>query len=53
MTLKMTPAMAAGVSDHIWMVAEIVDVMHAREEYIRAAEFEAAFAGLESQKCHD
>ncbi len=48
MTLKKTPAMAAGVSDHIWTIGEIVDVMQAREERIRAAEFEEAFAMLET-----
>lgn len=48
MTLKKTPAMAAGVSDHVWSIAEVVDVMEAREERIRAAEFEAAFAMLET-----
>ncbi len=47
MALKKTPAMAAGVSDHIWVIADIVDVMQAREERIRAAEFEQAFARVE------
>lgn len=30
-TLKVTPAMAAGVSKRLWEMADIVDVLEARE----------------------
>jgi hypothetical protein len=30
-TLRITPAMAAGVSDHVWSVAEIVAIIAQRE----------------------
>lgn len=31
-TLKMTPAMAAGVTDRLWEVADMVNVLEAWEE---------------------
>jgi hypothetical protein len=37
-TLRVTPAMEAGVSDHVWSVEEIVGLLEAREAY--AAETE-------------
>ena len=36
-TLRMTPAMAAGIADHIWGVEEIVGLLNATESETRAA----------------
>jgi hypothetical protein len=39
-TLRITPAMAAGVTDRLWNVADIVDVLEKwerRQEYARIA----------------
>jgi hypothetical protein len=30
-TLRVTPAMEAGVSSHVWSIGEIVDLLDARE----------------------
>ncbi len=32
MTLGMTPAMAAGLSDHAWSIEELVGLLEAREQ---------------------
>ncbi len=31
-TLRVTPAMAAGISNHVWAVDEIVDLLDTRNE---------------------
>lgn len=52
---RQTPAMAAGLADHVWTLNEIVEMTQAYEEEMLNAEFEAAFAKLERKtkpKCH-
>ena len=44
MTLKETPAQAAGLADHRWTMKELVEMMDAHFERKTEAEFEAAFA---------
>jgi hypothetical protein len=34
-TLKMTPAMAAGVTKHLWEIGDIIDVLEAWEHSAR------------------
>jgi IS1 family transposase len=43
MTLKKTPAQAAGLSDHVWSMEEIVRMMDSRQQEQEEAAFEAAF----------
>jgi IS1 family transposase len=43
MTLKQTPAQAAGVADHQWTLEEVVEMMDAHFEAKLTAEFERAF----------
>jgi len=35
-TLRVTPAMAAGVTDHVWEISEIVELLEKREEKLAA-----------------
>ena len=35
-TLKITPAMAAGVTDRLWEIADIVELLEAREKVAEA-----------------
>ena len=44
MTLKQTPAQAAGVTDRQWTMQDIICMMDEHHEAKQAAEFEAAFA---------
>ncbi len=43
-TLKMTPAMAAGITDRIWSVADIVKLIEENEEHTLIAKRQAQFA---------
>jgi hypothetical protein len=36
MTLGTTPAMAAGIADHIWSVEEIIGLLEKREQAVAA-----------------
>jgi hypothetical protein len=42
-TVKTAPAVAAGVADHIWTIAEIVEMIDAHQAEIVNARFEKAF----------
>lgn len=42
-TLKQTPAMAAGISDHVWSMDEIVQMVRHYHSQKLASEYEAAF----------
>jgi hypothetical protein len=33
-TLRVTPAMAAGVSDRVWEISDIVELLRAKEERV-------------------
>ena len=44
MTLKKTPAQAAGIADHQWTMVEVVEMMDAYEQEQQDAAFERAFA---------
>ncbi len=46
-TIKTTPAMAAGVADRQWTLANVVEMIDAYFAAKLDAEFEAAFAALE------
>ncbi len=43
-TLKMTPAMAAGITDRVWSVADIVKLIEENEEHTLVAKRQAQFA---------
>jgi hypothetical protein len=43
MTLKITPAMAAGVADHAWTMEDVVSMTDSCHEAKPVAQFEAAF----------
>lgn len=45
-TLKKTPAMAAGITDHVWTVQEVIDMVDAYGVEKADAEFEAAFEAV-------
>jgi hypothetical protein len=36
MTLKKTPAMAAGIADHVWSLEEVIGLLEKREMGIAA-----------------
>jgi len=46
-TIKTTPAVAAGMTDHQWTLAEVVEMIDAYFVAKEEAKFEAVFAALE------
>jgi len=36
MTLKKTPAMAAGIADHVWSLEEVIGLLETREQAVAA-----------------
>ena len=44
-TLKTTPAVAAGIADHVWTLEQVVEIVDAHIAAKEEAMFEAAFAG--------
>jgi len=50
-TIKTTPALAAGVSDHQWTLSEVIEMIEAHFVAKEESKFEAAFAALELPQC--